>query len=107
MTKIRKTTQEERVKIAEECLAVGRNYGEIADKYQVSYQQVYGWTNKFAELGIAGVEDRRGQRTSKQEPRTEEETLKVKIAQLERENYLLKMERDFLKKLEALERRRD
>jgi len=107
MTKIRKTTQEERVKIAEECLAVDRNYGEIAEKYQVSYQQVYGWTNKFAELGIAGVEDRRGRRTSKQEPRTEEEKLKVKIAQLERENYLLKMERDFLKKLEALERRRD
>lgn len=106
MTKARKTTKEERVKIAKECLAANRNYGEIADKYQVSYQQVYGWTNKFAELGISGVEDRRGQRTSKQEPRTEEEELKVKIAQLEHENYLLKMERDFLKKLEALERRR-
>lgn len=107
MTKVRKTTKEERVKIAKECLAASRNYGEIADKYQVSYQQVYAWTNKFIELGVAGVEDRRGQRTSKQEPRTEEEKLKVKIAQLEHENYLLKMERDFLKKLEALERRRD
>ena len=107
MTKVRKTTKEERVKIAKECLAANRNYGEIADKYQVSYQQIYTWTNKFADLGVAGVEDRRGQRTSKQEPRTEEEKLKIKIAQLEHENYLLKMERDFLKKLEALERRRD
>ncbi len=107
MTKIRKSTQEERVKIAEECLAADRNYGEIADKYQVSYQQVYTWTKKFTELGVAGLQDRRGQRTNKQEPRTEEEKLKVKIAQLEHENYMLKMERDFLKKLDALERRWD
>lgn len=107
MTEVRKTTQEERVKIAEECLAADRNYGEIADKYQVSYQQVYTWTKKFTELGVAGLQDRRGQRTNKQEPRTEEEKLKVKIAQLEHENYMLKMERDFLKKLDALERRWD
>lgn len=107
MTKGRKTTQEERVMIAKECLAANRNYGEIADKYLVSYQQVYSWTKKFAELGEAGVEDRRGQRTNNQEPRTEEENLKVKIAQLEHECYMLKMERDFLKKLDALERRRD
>ena len=53
------------------------------------------------------MEDRRGKRTSQQEPRTEEERLKIKLAQLEHEIYLLKMERDFLKKLEALERRRD
>jgi len=107
MTKARKTTQEERVIIAKECLATDRDYGEIAEKYQVTYQQVYAWTNKFAELGISGVEDRRGKRTSQQEPRTEEERLKIKLAQLEHEIYLLKMERDFLKKLEALERRRD
>lgn len=107
MTKGRETTQQERVTIAKECLAANRNYGEIADKYQVSYQQVYTWTKKFAELGEAGVEDRRGQRTNKQQPRTEEEKIKVKIAQLEHENYMLKMERDFLKKVNALERRWD
>lgn len=107
MTKVRKTTQKERIKIAKECLATNRNYGEIADKYLVSYQQVYTWTKKFAQLGVAGLEDRRGQQTNYQEPRTEEERLKVKIAQLEHENYMLKMERDFLKKLDALERRRD
>lgn len=107
MTKGRKTTQEERVKIVKECLASDRNYGEIADKYQVSYQQVYTWTKKFVQVGVAGLEDRRGQRANKQEPRTEEEKLKVKIAQLEHENYILKIERDFLKKLDALERRRD
>ena len=36
----RKTTQEERIRIAKECIGSGKNYGEMALKYQVSYQQV-------------------------------------------------------------------
>lgn len=106
MTKARKTTQEERIKIAKECIASGRNYRELADKYNVSYQQVYSWTNKYADQGELGLEDRRGQRTAQQKPRTAEEELKVRIAQLEHENYMLKMERDLLKKLDEIERRR-
>ena len=97
MTKARKTTLEERIAIARECIESGRNYGEIANKYKVSYQQVYNWTNKFAEQGEAGLEDRRGQRTAQQAPRTAEEELRVRIAQLEHELYMTKMERDLLK----------
>ena len=105
MKKTRKTTQEERIEIAKDCIANGMNYGETALKYQVSYQQVYTWVKKFSELGEAGLEDRRGQRTAQQEPRTEEEEMKVKIAQLEHELYMTRMERDLLKKLEEIERR--
>ena len=105
MKKSRKTTQEERIEIAKDCIANGKNYGETALKYQVSYQQVYTWVKKFSELGEAGLEDRRGQRTAQQEPRTEEEELRVKIAQLEHELYMTRMERDLLKKLEEIERR--
>ena len=105
MKKTRKTTQEERIAIAKDCIANGNNYGETALKYQVSYQQVYTWVKKFSELGEAGLEDRRGQRTAQQEPRTEEEELRVKIAQLEHELYMTRMERDLLKKLEEVERR--
>ena len=83
----------------------GSNYGEIAIKYQVSYQQVYTWVKKYRELGEAGLEDRRGQRTAQQEPRTEEERLRIENAQLKHELYLAKMERDLLKKLEEIERR--
>ena len=36
----RETTQEERVQIVKDCLASGKNYGEMALKYKVSYQQV-------------------------------------------------------------------
>ena len=105
MKNTRKTTQEERVRIAKECIGNGNNYGEIAIKYQVSYQNVYSWVKKYRELGEAGLEDRRGQRTAQQEPRTEEERLRIENAQLKHELYLARMERDLLKKLEEIERR--
>ena len=105
MKSTRKTTQEERVQIAKECIENGDNYGEIAIKYQVSYQNVYSWVKKYRELGEAGLEDRRGQRTAQQEPRTEEERLRIENAQLKHELYLARMERDLLKKLEEIERR--
>ena len=105
MKSTRKTTQEERVRIAKECIENGDNYGEIAIKYQVSYQNVYSWVKKYRELGEAGLEDRRGQRTAQQKPRTEEERLRIENAQLKHELYLAKMERDLLKKLEEIERR--
>lgn len=105
MSKPRNTTQEERIAIVKDCIENGNNYGETAIKYNVSYQQVYTWVKKFSDLGEAGLEDRRGKRTAKQEPRTEVEELKIKMAKLEHENYMLRMERDLLKKLEEYERR--
>ena len=105
MKQRREATQEERIIIAKDCLENGRNYGKTAIKYNVSYQQVYTWVKKFSELGEAGLEDRRGKRTASQNPRSELEELKIKMAQLEHELYMTKMERDLLKKVEELERR--
>jgi len=51
------------------------------------------------------LEDRRGKKTAAQEPRTELEEMKVRMAQLEHELYMTRMERDLLKKLDELERR--
>jgi len=101
----RETTQEERIAIAKDCLENGSNFGETAIKYNVSYQQVYTWVKKFKAQGEAGLEDRRGKRIAAQEPRTELEEARVRIAQLEHELYMAKMERDLLKKLDELERR--
>ena len=101
----RETTQEERIAIAKDCLENGSNYGETAIKYNVSYQQVYTWVKKFKEMGEAGLEDRRGKKTASQEPRTELEEMKIRMAQLEHELYMTRMERDLLKKLDELERR--
>ena len=101
----RETTQEERIQIAKECIASGKNYGEMALKYQVSYQQVRNWTRRFEELGEAGLEDRRGRRKKDQTPRTELEQAQIEIEQLKHKLYLAEMERDLLKKLDEVERR--
>ena len=55
----RETTFEERVQIVRECIAIGKNYGEIALKYRVSYQQVRTWTLRFEQMGEAGLQHRK------------------------------------------------
>ena len=101
----RETTQEERIQIVKDCLASGKNYGEMALKYKVSYQQVRTWTLRFEEMGEAGLEDRRGKRKKDQVPRTELEAAQIEIEQLKHKLYLAEMERDLLKKLDEIERR--
>ena len=101
----RDTTQAERIEIAKACLANGKNYGEVALKYQVSYQQARSWTKRFEELGETGLEDRRGKRKKDQEPRTEVEKMQIEIEQLKHKLYLAELERDLLKKLDEIERR--
>lgn len=105
MKSTHKATKEERIQIAKECLASGNNYGEIAKKYGVSYQQARTWTLKYKELGEAGLEDRRGKRKYEQEPRTELEQAQIRIAKLEHQLHIAEMENHLLKKLEEIERR--
>ena len=100
----RSTTQEERIEIVKDCIENNLSYSEAASKYQVSYQQVRTWVLRFKEMGEPGLEDRRGQRKKDQLPRTKEEELEQKIAQLEHEKYLLEMENWLLKKVKELER---
>ena len=79
MTKGRETTQAERIAVAKACLANGKNYGEAAIQYNVSYQQARSWTLKYIEGGESALEDRRGQRKKDQQPRTELEQAQIKI----------------------------
>lgn len=105
MKQVRETTQEERIEIARACIESGKNYGEMALKYQVSYQQARTWTLRYDELGEAGLEDRRGRRKKDQAPRTELEQAQIKIEQLKHKLYLSEMENALLKKLNEVERR--
>lgn len=106
MTKGRKTISAERVDIARECISNNNNYGEIALKYQVSYQQVYVWVKNYRAMGVAGLEDRRGHRAGTLPSRTAEEGFCDHIAQLKREKLDLEMENALLKKVQEWERRR-
>ncbi|MBB6713910.1 helix-turn-helix domain-containing protein [Clostridium gasigenes] len=75
-----------------------------ADKYKVSYQQVYGWVKKYEENGYTVLVDRRGTHKTLDEL-NESEKSAVQLKLLEAENRRLKMENDFLKKLRQIERR--
>ena len=106
MTKGRETTQAERIAVAKACIANGKNYGEVAIAYNVSYQQARSWTLKYIEGGESALEDRRGLRKKDQQPRTELEQAQIEIEKLKHKLKMLEMENHLLKKLEEIERRR-
>lgn len=105
MTKGRKTTFDERVTIVSFCIANNYNYQESANKFQVSYQQIYTWVKKYENHGPESLSDHRGNRKTLEEM-SESEKLTAQLKLLEAENNRLKMENDYLKKLDEIERRR-
>lgn len=105
MTSGRKTTYEERVEIVKYCIEQQNKYAETAQKYQVSYQQVYSWTTKYETNGVEALQDKRGKRKPLDEM-SEIEKLKAENKLLEAKNKRQQIEIDFLKKLEEIERRR-
>lgn len=105
MTKGRATTLEERIEIVRYCIEQGKDYGAAIERYQVSYQQVYSWVRKYEELGVAGLNDKRGKRKPLEEM-TEVERLRAENRMLQAENKHKEMEIAILKKLQEVERRR-
>ena len=99
----RKTTIEERKEIVEYCINHHSNYKETANRYNVSYSQVYSWVKKYNENGDNGLLDKRGHRKS------DEELSELEL--LRRENIRLKRKLEeqekislLLKKVQELER---
>jgi Transposase and inactivated derivatives len=105
MTKGRATTYDERVEIVRFCIEHQHDYAQTAEKFQVSYQQVYSWTNKYLKSGVEALQDKRGKRKSEDEM-SEVEKLRAQNKLLQAENTRKQMEIDFLKKLEEIKRRR-
>lgn len=58
MNKGRKTTYEERMEIVSFCIANADDCKLAADKFNVSYQQVYSWIKKYRENGYSALVDR-------------------------------------------------
>lgn len=103
MTKGRKTNLDERIEIVKYCIEHKYNYAETAQKFQISYQQVYSWTNKYLKDGVEALQDKRGKGKS-EDDMSEIEKLRAQNKLLEAENRRKQMEIDFLKKLEEIER---
>ena len=104
MNKGRKTTYEERLEIAQYCIAHDNNYQETAERYEVSYQQVYSWVQKYKDCGEKALLDRRGKAKEETEL-TEVDKLKVEIRKLQKANSRLELENKFIKKLKELEKK--
>jgi transposase len=91
MTKGRSTTLDERIEIVSYCIANGKNYGTVIEKYGVAYQQIYSWVSKYEEKGVNGLLDKRGKRKSLDEM-TEVERLQTENKMLKAENKQKEME---------------
>lgn len=97
----KKTTKEERQEIVVFCLEHEKNYKDAAERYGVSYSQVYQWVRNYESRGEAGLEDRRGKRKSDDEVdelerlRRENLRLKAELEKSRRLNLLLKKVKEF------------
>lgn len=105
MTNKRSTTWKERIEIVQYCLAHNRDYQTSAERFQVSYHQVYQWVKKYEVGGEDALKDRRG-RKKEPEELSEADRQKLAMKKLEHENERLRAENALLKKLQELERRR-
>lgn len=102
--KSRKTTTSERLEIVKDCLVNSLSYTQTAEKYQVSYNNVYSWVQKYKMHGPDGLIDGRGRRKPST-IQTETEQLRTEIAALKAKNEYLTTENAVLKKLDEIERR--
>lgn len=100
----RATTLEERIAIVEHCTANSYNYSLTAKEYNCSYSQVYSWVKKYQANGVEGLYDRRGH-SKPTEDLSEIEKLRAENRVLKALNKQKQIEIDFLKKLDAVERR--
>ena len=105
MEKGRKTTFEERIDIVKDYIESGTSYEEIAEKYGISYQQIYQWVRKYQEHGIESLQDRRGKRKAL-ENMTEIDRLRAELKMEQAKVKHLELENRVLKKLKEIERRR-
>lgn len=101
--KSKKTTYEERIEIVEYVLNHQLSYKDAAEKFKVSYNNVYSWTQKYKQFGPKALEDNRGKKKPS-EAQTSEEQLKAENEALRVRNQWLEMENETLKKQEQMER---
>ncbi|EUJ31851.1 transposase, partial [Listeria cornellensis FSL F6-0969] len=94
----RKTTFKERLEIAQFTIAHEKNYQLAIETYQVSYNQVYSWVQKYQASGEGALQDRRG-RSKHKEELTETDLLTLRIKELEAQNERLEIENAIAKKV--------
>lgn len=100
----RKTTQVERVEIAQWVIANEMNYTAATTQFNVSYGQVYAWVKKFKQDGPEGLADRRG-KAKEDNGQLELELKDLEIKRLKARLANVSTEVAVLKKLQEFERK--
>lgn len=89
-------TAEEKAKIIEEYLNGSEGLHYYERKYNIHYQVLHRWYNKYLKDGIEGLKSQTGKKNGgtkgqgARKPKTHEEELELKIMKLEIENARLK-----------------
>lgn len=100
----RKTTQMERVEIAQWVIANEMNYVAATTRFNVSYGQVYAWVKKLKQGGSDALVDRRGKDKEDNGKLTESELKDLEIKRLKARLERVSTEVAVLKKLQEFER---
>lgn len=101
----RKTSQTERIEIAQWTIANEHNYIEAMKHFNVSYGQVYAWVKKFKQGGESALADRRGKAKEDNGQLSEVDRLKLENKRLQARLTYVSTEVALLKKLQEIERR--
>ena len=86
----------------------GHGMRDVALKYNLRHSMIIQWVQKYDNFGYNGLKiDQRGRPKMKKNDNVSSKSVnnltpKEKVKQLEKENELLKMENEYLKKLDAL-----
>lgn len=100
----RKTTQLERIEIAEWVIANDMDYTGATKQYDISYGQVYAWVKKFKQGGPEALVDRRGKAKSDDGHLSANERQSLEIKRLKARLEYVSTENALLKKFAELER---
>jgi len=106
--KARKTTLEERVKIVKECASGACSCKQAASKYDLTYAQITYWVRKYKRSGNkdASLDDNRGiHKEIVLDSLSDEQRELAELKMKEAENHSLRIENEFLKKVQQFERR--
>ncbi|MCD8893037.1 helix-turn-helix domain-containing protein [Staphylococcus nepalensis] len=104
MQNTRQTTLSERIEITEYTIARNYNYQLAVLEYDVSYQQIYNWVQKYKVYGIKGLKDRRG-KSKDIEDLSELDLLRLENKKLKTRIEYLEIDKEIVKKWQELKNR--
>lgn len=98
-------SKEEKIEIVKYCIEHDKDYNSTSRIYDVSYQQVYSWVQKYLKKGEDGLIDLRG-KDKEESQLTELEKSERRAKNYKAKYEEIKMKYDLLKKVMEIERRR-